>query len=197
MLISIIIPVFNNQKHLKRCLDSVLVQTYKNIEVILIDDGSTDNSGEICDDYASKDKRIKVFHTINQGVSIARNLGLDNATGEYIMFVDSDDWIEKNTLECVYNNLKKYSYDCLLFGFIIEKNKSRNNVMISKQDVCYNNRSEIISVLPELILNEYINPLWNKVYKKSIIENMNLRFDKTIHLGEDLLFNFNYFKQVH
>ena len=90
-LISVIIPVYNVEKYLHRCLDSVIEQTYKNLEVILIDDGSTDHSGEICDDYAAKDVRIHVIHQENQGVSAARNKGLDNVKGEYITFVDSDD----------------------------------------------------------------------------------------------------------
>lgn len=107
-LISVIIPVYNVEKYLHRCLDSVIEQTYKNLEVILIDDGSTDHSGEICDDYAAKDVRIHVIHQENQGVSAARNKGLDTAKGEYIAFVDSDDYIlpemYAKMLECIIEN---------------------------------------------------------------------------------------------
>ncbi|HJA50079.1 MAG TPA: glycosyltransferase, partial [Candidatus Fusicatenibacter intestinipullorum] len=91
--ISVIIPVYNVEKYLKRCLDSVINQTYKNLEIILIDDGSTDNSGKICDEYAQKDERIIVIHKENGGVSSARNKGLDICIGDYISFIDSDDWI--------------------------------------------------------------------------------------------------------
>lgn len=92
--ISIITPVYNTQKYLKRCIESVLSQTYSNIELLLIDDGSTDESGKICDEYANKDSRVKVFHITNGGPSRARNIGLENATGNYILFVDSDDWVD-------------------------------------------------------------------------------------------------------
>ena len=93
MLISVIVPVYNAEKYLRECLDSIVNQTYKNIEIILVDDGSTDGSGAICDEYADKDVRIKVYHIPNGGASNDRNLGIDNADGEYLMFVDSDDII--------------------------------------------------------------------------------------------------------
>lgn len=100
-LVTIIVPVYNVEKYLKKCVDSILNQTYKNIEVILIDDGSSasDKSPIICDEYAKKDKRIKVIHKINGGLSSARNAGLDIAKGDYIYFVDSDDWIDKDTIK--------------------------------------------------------------------------------------------------
>ena len=101
-LISVIVPVFNNEKWLSRCLDSILAQHYKNFEVLLIDDGSTDASGAVCDSYARNDSRIHVIHTTNGGVSNARNIGLDRAKGDYISFVDSDDWVEPNFLEELY-----------------------------------------------------------------------------------------------
>lgn len=104
-LISVIIPVYKVEKFLHRCVDSVINQTYKNLEIILIDDGSPDNCGNICDEYAKKDTRIKVIHQENQGLSGARNSGLNIAKGEYIYFIDSDDYIKKNTLE----NMIKYS----------------------------------------------------------------------------------------
>ena len=98
-LISVILPVYNVQQYLEKCIESVVNQTYKNLEIILIDDGSTDMSGKICDEFAEKDGRIKVIHSKNGGVSAARNIGLDIATGEYIGFVDSDDWIESQMYE--------------------------------------------------------------------------------------------------
>ncbi len=102
-LISIIVPVYNTAKYLKRCLDSIVSQTYSNIEIILIDDGSTDESGEICEEYAQRDKRIKVFHQENKGLSAARNIGLDASTGQYISYVDSDDYIADNMCERLVN----------------------------------------------------------------------------------------------
>ena len=102
--ISIIIPIYNREKSLKKCLDSVIRQTYENLEIILVDDSSQDNSGIICDDYANTDKRILVIHQQNAGVSAARNAGLAMVTGDYIGWVDSDDWIEPDMYECMLKN---------------------------------------------------------------------------------------------
>ena len=109
--VSIIIPVYNIEEYLPRCLESVLGQSYENLEVILVDDGSTDQSGKICDYYASQDKRIQVIHKKNEGVSIARNTGLDIATGEFIGFVDGDDLVEKDMIKILVQNSLKYEAD--------------------------------------------------------------------------------------
>lgn len=114
--VSVIIPVYNAEKYLRKCLDSVLAQSFADFEVLLINDGSTDGSGKICDDYAQKDARVKVFHKENGGVSSARNLGLDNATGDWIVFVDSDDYVEKNYFEVINNNLSQ-EIDVLVFSY--------------------------------------------------------------------------------
>ncbi|MGM9600387.1 MAG: glycosyltransferase family 2 protein [Faecousia sp.] len=116
-LISVIIPVYNVEKYLQRCLDSVIEQTYKNLEVILIDDGSTDHSGEICDDYAAKDVRIHVIHQENQGVSAARNKGLDNVKGEYITFVDSDDYIVNDMIAELLRLSEEEHADIVIGGY--------------------------------------------------------------------------------
>ena len=107
--ISIIVPVYNAEKYLRRCIDSILSQSFTDFELILIDDGSTDLSPQICDEYASRDNRIKLIYKKNAGVSAARNDGLDIAQGEFITFVDSDDWVDERYLECLYKN-KKYNY---------------------------------------------------------------------------------------
>ena len=117
-LISVIIPIYNVEKYLRECLDSVLAQTYKNLEIILIDDGSPDNCGKICDEYAAKDNRIKVIHQINQGVSAARNAGLDAARGEYIGFVDSDDYIKPDMYEYLYALISKDNADMAMCNVI-------------------------------------------------------------------------------
>lgn len=106
--VSIIIPVYKAEKYLNRCIDSILAQTFTDWELLLIDDGSPDRSGDICDEYAKKDTRIRVFHKNNGGVSSARNLGLDNVLGEYVTFVDSDDWLLENTLTLCSSNFGKY-----------------------------------------------------------------------------------------
>lgn len=119
-LISVVVPVYNVEQYLRRCVDSILSQTYKNIEVILVDDGSTDNSGKICDKYAKNDKRIKVQHKDNGGLSSARNAGIKTMNGEYVSFVDSDDWIEPNYLEVLHENLKKNHCDISMVKHFID-----------------------------------------------------------------------------
>ena len=109
--ISIIVPVYNVEKYLKTCLDSIINQTYQNLEIILVDDGSTDNSGEICEEYRKTDSRIILIHKENEGLSMARNFGLDIASGDYISFVDSDDFIARNMMEALYNRLLETQSD--------------------------------------------------------------------------------------
>ena len=126
--ISIIVPVFNVEKFLTRCLDSLINQnSYENYEIILIDDGSTDNSGKICDEYAEKFKKIKVIHKKNEGVSKARNLGINNAKGEYITFVDSDDFVENNMLINFHNIIKTKKDDLIFCG--------HNNITVLKKNI--------------------------------------------------------------
>lgn len=135
--ISIVVPVYNVEPYLKRCLDSIQNQTFKNWECILIDDGSKDNSGKICDEYMNKDKRFKVIHQDNKGVSSARNAGLDSAKGKYIGFVDSDDWIEPNMYEYLYNSAIAMKSDCVICGFV-DQNCSRIKKICSKKEAIKN-----------------------------------------------------------
>ena len=115
-MISIIVPVYNVESYLRKCLDSILAQTYRDLEILVVDDGSTDGSGAICDEYAGKDDRIKVFHTENKGLSCARNLGLDSANGDWIGFVDSDDWIELDMYEVLLRKAEKTGADVVECG---------------------------------------------------------------------------------
>lgn len=124
--ISIIIPVYKVEKYLKRCVDSILNQTYKNLEVILVDDGSPDNSPLICDDYAKKDMRIKVVHKKNGGLSSARNAGLGVSTGQYLTFVDSDDWIESDTIEYCVQLIQRYSANAVQFNIALVSDPNVN-----------------------------------------------------------------------
>ena len=117
-LVSIIIPIYNSEKYLKKCIDSILEQKYNNLEIILINDGSTDNSGKICDSLAIEDKRIKVIHKLNEGVSIARNKGLEMAKGEYIFFIDSDDYIDENIIKDMISYSRDYDIVKVSYKFI-------------------------------------------------------------------------------
>ena len=186
-LISVIIPVYNVEKYLNRCIESVINQTYKNLEVILIDDGSTDNSGKICDEYAKKDNRIKVIHKQNGGVSSARNAGLSIAKGEYIGFVDSDDYIEKDMYEFLYNLLLEHKVQVSCCNrFVLEKNKFVQSLDFPKDVILSFNE----------ILNDrgYAFYIWNKLVSKKTIEN--IRFSEKLILGEDLLFCLDVFKKA-
>ena len=136
--ISIIIPIYNVEQYLPQCLDSIINQTYKNLEIILINDGSTDNSGKICDNYAKVDNRIHVFHKKNEGVTSARNLGLDKCTGDFIGFVDPDDFIELNMYEILYNEQQRTNADIVWCNYLLYY--SANNQLLGEinSNIVYN-----------------------------------------------------------
>lgn len=194
--VSVIIPIYNEESYLKKCIDSVLKQTYHNIEVLLVNDGSTDNSFEICKKYAESDKRVIVLNQENMGVSAARNQGIRKSRGKYIVFVDSDDWIEAETIRNLIDIQSNYNYDLVIYGhykddLIAKKRdeyKQPKNIIKDKKDISY--------LLSDLILTERLNALWNKMYKSSIIKNYNISFSEKLNIAEDLLFNFQYFMNV-
>lgn len=185
-LVSVIVPIYNREKYLHRCLDSILAQTYRNIEVICVDDGSTDNSPQICDEYAQKDNRVKVFHIPNGGVSNARNTGLDNAQGEYIFFVDSDDYIKETHVQDL---LPKEDEDFVYGGFVIVKNEQViEETKNPKQFYCLEQEADINNFI------SFMHHIWSTcvgVYKKSIIKTYNIQF-VAASIAEDELFNFTY-----
>ncbi|MGH4052347.1 MAG: glycosyltransferase [Clostridium sp.] len=170
-LISIIVPVYNVQPYIRKCVDSILNQTYKNIEIILVEDGSPDNCGDICDEYSLKDNRVKTIHKKNGGLSSARNAGIDVASGEYIGFVDSDDWIEKDMYESLYKTLSEHNADISVCGrYIVSGGRITT---ISDAEVSEEfSRCEALS---ELVLDEYSgmkNFAWDKLYKKELFETI-------------------------
>ena len=190
--ISVIVPVYNVEKYLPRCIDSILAQTFTDFELLLIDDGSSDNSGKICDKYARKDKRIRVFHKENGGVSSARNIGLDKAKGEWITFVDSDDYVGKNWLTYFYPTDKDKGYLRVQGYEIIQSNQ--RTCIISSQSIFFCTKSEILKNIIELESSKillYKTP-WNKMYSNSVIKKNNIYFDESVSLGEDYLFTLNY-----
>jgi glycosyltransferase involved in cell wall biosynthesis len=185
-LISIIVPIYKVEKYLKKCIESILKQTYKNIEIILVDDGSPDNCGEICDDYKQMDKRIKVIHKNNGGLSEARNYGIREARGDYLLFVDSDDFIAENICEILINNINKYSADMAIcnFYYVFENKKAIKNEMSSKKDAQVLEKENIIR---EYFLNYSVdlNVAWNKLYKKDIFKGKNAILFPVGKLHED------------
>lgn len=186
--ISVIVPVYNAGKWLQRCIDSILAQTFTDFELLLIDDGSTDNSGAICDEYAEQDSRIRVFHKPNGGVSSARNLGLDNARGEWITFVDSDDWIISAYLSSLLGD-EEVDFAMLNYQAVGWKG------WINKE---YENRVYSENELPQFFVSHLIscNTPWAKVFKCSIIKKNYIRFDEALSYGEDTLFVIDYLMHV-
>lgn len=172
--VSVIIPVYNAEKYLHRCIDSVLSQSFSNFELLLIDDGSNDKSGDICDEYAAKDSRIRVYHKENGGVSSARNVGLNNANGYWITFVDADDWIEPNTLSNVTFD-DKYDVIRIPCNFNSSGKYYQHNIILETN-------KEVIKYLR----HNFCNACWGRLYKKNIIGN--IRFNESIRMGEDVLF---------
>ena len=190
--VSIIVPLFNAEKFAKRCIESVLMQTFKNYELILIDDGSKDKTGEICEKYAEKDTRIKVIHKNNGGVSSARNTGLDMAKGEWITFLDADDWIEPNFLLIVDNNSND-SIDWIFAQWrTIWDNGLPNEINNYEQEILFNNWEEIKKIWDKMANMDICRCPWGKFFRRSVIESYKLRFDNSLKYGEDTVFNYEY-----
>ena len=184
-LVSIIVPVYNAERYIDKCINSILEQTYPHIELLLIDDGSPDKSGAICDRYAQKDNRVRVFHKQNAGVSAARNTGINQAKGEFITFVDSDDWLEPQCIGECLNIINKNKLDFLQFS-----SKRVND----KGDILFLKTGET----PILNASQYIEAdqiyiaAGCSIYRTSIINATNLKFDEDLKLGEDQLFIYHY-----
>ncbi len=193
-LCTIIVPIYNVEKYLRRCIDSIIQQTYKNLEIILVDDGSTDSCPNICDDYASKDVRIKTIHKTNGGLSDARNAGLDIALGKYIMFVDSDDYIDLSMCEKLYKSIKQNNSDIVMCGInyvydnnVIYKLKEINLPKCNAQNICdfYTLSGKKIKN-NEIITENIMGTVCRALYSKESISN--IRFEKGMFC-EDLLFS--------
>lgn len=187
-LISVIIPVYNAEKYLAKCIESILTQTYEKFELILVDDGAKDNSGKICDEYAAKDERIKVIHKKNGGVSSARNTGIESAKGEFIAFVDSDDWLEENSLEILHREITMENADLAAGAFvrIVRKGRQRHDfkTALYSGDQIAENIVQFIRLLGGTV--------WAKLFRRDIIINEGLLFNPEIPLGEDSVFLMTY-----
>lgn len=182
-LISVIVPVYNVEAYLHRCLDSIICQTYQNLEIILVDDGSPDNSGAICDEYAKKDKRIQVIHKQNGGVSSARNAGLEAASGEYIGWVDSDDWIEHDMFEYLKDLAVTSQADVAQCGRYWE-----NGDFVAEQyrSACGLQVIDLLADVTPSMWKGIANEVWCKLFRADIIEH--IRFRNDLSVGEDIDF---------
>lgn len=166
--ISIIVPVYKVEPYLRKCLDSIVGQTYQNLEIILVDDGSPDNCGAICDAYAARDERIRVIHKANGGVASARNAGLDTATGDYIGWVDSDDWIEADMFECLLKGAETYGADIVVCGRA-EVYPDRKNFMGWERETVLSREEAIGHLLEDNAMRNY---LCDKLWKRELFQNI-------------------------
>lgn len=213
--ISIIIPAYNVAGYLEKCLDSIIAQSFTEFEVILVDDGSTDNTYEICDDYAKNDCRIKVIHKKNEGVSIARNIGIEHAKGEYFLFFDGDDFVEPYTCEELYKLIREKQADTILYGYYRFENGKINEISypIFKEGM-YEKNSILKELVPRFIgideggINRWLrheekalyveNPaLWRAMVSCKLIKENQLQFDKSLKVGEDTIFISEYLSYSH
>lgn len=179
--ISVIVPIYNAEKYIHRCLDSILAQTYKNFELILINDGSIDNSGKICDEYSQRDNRIKVIHKNNGGVASARQCGIENAKGEYTIHVDPDDWVESNMLEELYNKAIKEKADVVVCDFYVEE---KDKTTYRKEKI---SGEKTENFLQNILLHKLHGSLCNKLIKLACYKDFNISFVENLNTSEDYL----------
>jgi len=200
-MISIIIPVYNSEEYLYKCVESVINQSYSDTEIILVNDGSTDSSGKICESYAFKDDRFKVIHKENMGPASARNDGIKISEGKFIFFIDSDDFLEKNALQTLVEKYEKYNPDLVIADFnkvgetISSSGNDRvfsDNKLLKKQDII-NYVSSYLSAPNKFPL---LTQSWGRLFKASIIKNNNIFFNSDLRTFEDVAFNFDYMKHV-
>lgn len=186
-MVSVIVPVYNTEQYLPRCLDSILSQSFTDFELLLIDDGSTDGSGAICDEYAKKDNRVRVFHKENGGVSLARNVGLDNEKGEWICFVDSDDELMPNGIQIMVDGISD-EVDSVMAGY---KKYGEDNSLIYSIDAekaLIINKKQAIKEMYFPVDYEYQGYAWGKLFRMSELRKRGIRFSEDIFFNEDRLF---------
>lgn len=198
--ISVIVPVYNAMPYLKDTLFTLRAQTYKNFEVLMVDDGSQDESPALCDKYAREDSRFRVFHRPNSGVSVSRNFGLEQATGEYIVFCDSDDIYEKNSLELMLDVYRQYSPDLVMCGYCRyydKPGKPRQDYSLSKYSISImKSAAELATLFFRPETNLFGISIWAKMYRADIIRQYHVRFPEDVNYEEDCCFNLLYMRHV-
>jgi len=189
--VSIIVPIYNAEKALRRCVDSILNQEFTDFEVLLINDGSKDSSGEICDQYAARDNRVRVVHKPNSGVSATRNLALDLAQGTYVQFLDADDWITPEATKLLVRTMEENDSDMVIADFyrVVGERLSRKGDIEEDRVLT---RQEYAEHMMENPADFYYGVLWNKLYRRDIIEQYHVRMDEDVRWCEDFLFNMEY-----
>ncbi|MCR5230964.1 MAG: glycosyltransferase [Solobacterium sp.] len=189
--VTIIVPVYNAEAAVGKCIESILGQEFEDFELLLMDDGSRDGSPAILDFYAQKDSRVKVVHKSNSGVSDTRNMGLDMAQGEYIQFLDADDWMTPDSTKMLVRTADDNNADLVVADFyrVVGKNVSRKGSILTDRPL---NRQEYAEWLKESPADYYYGVIWNKLFRRSIIEEHHLRFDRKMTFCEDFIFNLEY-----
>ena len=189
--VSIIVPVYNAAETLRRCVDSVLKQDYTDFELLLVDDGSRDGSGAICDAYAARDPRVRVIHKENAGVSAARNDALDQAQGTFLQFLDSDDWLTPDATKQLVRSAQACGCDLVIADFYrVSGDRVAHKGEIDEEGVL--SREEFAAYMMENPADYYYGVLWNKLYRREIVEAHHLRMDADLRWCEDFLFNLEY-----
>jgi len=193
MLVSVVIPIYNSEIFLDKCIQSVINQSYKNLEIILVNDGSIDSSKEICDNYSSIDSRIKTIHKNNGGLVSSRKTGLKAATGEYVLYIDGDDWIELNLIENYINQVLKYDADVVISSHIINL-EGREDILMNFLPSGVYDKNKLLSIIyPKMLYTGKFSQFgifsysWGKLYRKEILLENQLKVDESITIGEDAL----------
>lgn len=196
--ISIIIPLYNVEKYLPKCLDSILAQTYPDFEVLLVNDGSPDHSGQIGEEYAVRDARIQLFHKENGGVSSARNYGIRKAQGDYIAFCDSDDWVDPDWLETLYRQMREFPVELAVCGLMKENEEGKVLFTVEDSRLYRKNKEEaLLTLFNGDGYYRYQGWVVNKLYKREILVDNHIYFNENICYSEDRLFNFIYLLHCH
>lgn len=200
--ISFIIPVYNAEKYINRCLENMLKYKGEDVEFIIINDGSTDSSDDILKKYEKKDKRIVYINKNNTGVSNSRNIGMKKATGEYIAFIDIDDYLEENSIDGLINVLKSSDADLYIMPYYLNKDENKKNVEYSfLKTKIYNTREQIYGIIPNIIgcvdeqgnrITNIMGSVWSKIFKSNIIKKYNITMNESIEITEDMIFLIEY-----
>ena len=186
-MVSIIVSIYNVENYLDRCIQSLIEQTYQNIEILLIDDGSTDASGMVCDQWHKKDNRIKVYHKENGGPSSARNYGIDHCNGSYIMFVDGDDYVKKNYVDCLYHEITQKQEDMVIcnYEYVTETgNRYKSDNYTYYQSTKILNGMQMLKLFEDRRYKTFFDVVWNKIYRRDLFHE--IRFPEGITLVEDI-----------
>lgn len=191
-LVSILIPAYNVEKYISQCLDSVINQTYRNLQIVIVDDGSKDMTGKICDEYAAKDDRVEVYHIPNGGVANARNLLLSKIKGDYFLFVDSDDWIEQDMTEILVGALESNKVDISVCSYVAERNGAISEIIKTGESAEIFEKNKAIELF--LYHRRLNGSLWNKLIKTTIVSGV--AFEPNVSYGEDALFIWECLKKV-